>query len=593
MSISKVNVSGADYQIVGSPRYATCSTAAATAAKVATIADGSSTFVLEKGARICVSFTYANTASAATLNVASTGAKAICWQGSALVSSQYWQAGAVVDFVYDGNGWSIVGVAKDNNSTNFLPLSGGSLTGNLTVGSSSIGTNGYIEGTWLKTTKVTESAGDFATISGDGWIYKRKPANVLGDIGGQAKITANGLLKGDGNGGVTAAVKGTDYDTEIVYVNYTGDTPTKDNITNMTEVVEAYSAGKVIAIKAIANRESSIAAKVPFFLAKALNQDGAIYVFYFIADYVTSISDTEAISCPYCIKIQCSQTQTNNGFVYTVSDVTDYGLTKAFPALHAYTHKTGGDDAITPESIGAQPKITANGFLTSDGEGNVGAEKPVLTVSVWLTGAPTRDETTGEYIYNFASEYNYEQITSALNHGYMVVVYYGGNIFYYTEKSSSNELIFSNMGKKYSTCIYGRLRCTSDDKWYQESNTLVSEEGVFPSANGRFTLSEIIQNLQTSVQEIAPYTKLCSASVPTANWQGSNPYTQPISCGYDVTRSTIANIQLSDVLYDQLVADGVTYLNIENTNGALFIKAKGGKPSVDLTLQITCTETRN
>lgn len=231
MSISKVNVSGADYQIVGSPRYATCSTAAATAAKVATIADGSSTFVLEKGARICVSFTYANTASAATLNVASTGAKAICWQGSALVSSQYWQAGAVVDFVYDGNGWSIVGVAKDNNSTNFLPLSGGSLTGNLTVGSSSIGTNGYIEGTWLKTTKVTESAGDFATISGDGWIYKRKPVNVLGDIGGQAKITANGILKGDGTGTITAAdeteVELVDLPQEIFWATY-GETTTAE-----------------------------------------------------------------------------------------------------------------------------------------------------------------------------------------------------------------------------------------------------------------------------------------------------------------------------------------------------------------------------
>ena len=216
MSISKVNVSGTDHQIVGSPRYATCSTAAATAAKVATIADGSSTFSLEKGARICVSFTYANTASAATLNVASTGAKAICWNGSALVSSQYWQAGAVVDFVYDGNGWSIVGVAKDNNSTNFLPLSGGSLTGNLTVGSSSIGTNGYVEGTWLRTTKATESAGNFATISGDGRIYKRAPANVLGDIGGQAKITANGILKGDGTGTITAADE-----TEVELVNIT------------------------------------------------------------------------------------------------------------------------------------------------------------------------------------------------------------------------------------------------------------------------------------------------------------------------------------------------------------------------------------
>lgn len=240
MSISKVNVSGADYQIVGSPRYATCSTAAATAAKVATIADGSSTFVLEKGARICVSFTYANTASAATLNVASTGAKAICWQGSALVSSQYWQAGAVVDFVYDGNGWSIVGVAKDNNSTNFLPLSGGSLTGNLTVGSSSIGTNGYIEGTWLKTTKVTESAGDFATISGDGWIYKRKPADVLEDIGGQAKITASGILKGDGTGTITAVDE-----TEVELVDLPQDIFLANDNTTNAEIETALSAGKL------------------------------------------------------------------------------------------------------------------------------------------------------------------------------------------------------------------------------------------------------------------------------------------------------------------------------------------------------------
>lgn len=50
-------------------------------------------------------------------------------------------------------------------------------------GSSSIGTNGYIEGTWLKTTAASNAKGDFATIS-NGWIYKRTPSQVLGDIGG-------------------------------------------------------------------------------------------------------------------------------------------------------------------------------------------------------------------------------------------------------------------------------------------------------------------------------------------------------------------------------------------------------------------------
>ena len=125
MSISKVNVSSAEHQIVGSPRYATCSTAAATVAKVATIADGSSTFTLEKGARICVKFTNANTVAAPTLNVGGTGAKAIYWHGAALDSSQYWQAGAVVDFVYNGNQWELVGVAKDNNTVYTHPTTSG------------------------------------------------------------------------------------------------------------------------------------------------------------------------------------------------------------------------------------------------------------------------------------------------------------------------------------------------------------------------------------------------------------------------------------------------------------------------------------
>lgn len=59
-------------------------------------------------------------------------------------------------------------------------------TAGLKVGSSSIGTNGYIEGTWLKTTNAGNKAGDFATIDGSGWIYKRTPAQVLSDIGAAA-----------------------------------------------------------------------------------------------------------------------------------------------------------------------------------------------------------------------------------------------------------------------------------------------------------------------------------------------------------------------------------------------------------------------
>lgn len=75
-------------------------------------------------------------------------------------------------------------------------------------------------------------------------------------------------------------------------------------------------------------------------------------------------------------------------------------------------------------------------------------------------------------------------------------------------------------------------------------------------------------------------------TLPTASWTGSDPYTQIITVPHG-KKGVQANIQLSDTLYDQLVADGVIYLNIENDNGTFIVKAKGGKPSVDLTVQVS------
>ncbi len=85
--------------------FGTCETAAATAAKAVTCAN----FVaLETGASVVVKFTYANTASSATLNVNSTGAKTIkTSDGQALSGSNLspWKAGDIVNFVYDGTNW--------------------------------------------------------------------------------------------------------------------------------------------------------------------------------------------------------------------------------------------------------------------------------------------------------------------------------------------------------------------------------------------------------------------------------------------------------------------------------------------------------
>lgn len=84
--------------------YGTCSTAAATAAKVVSLTG----FTLDTGARIVVKFTVTNTASSPTLNVNSTGAKAIYYRGSAITAS-YLAANRTYEFVYNGTQWDLVG----------------------------------------------------------------------------------------------------------------------------------------------------------------------------------------------------------------------------------------------------------------------------------------------------------------------------------------------------------------------------------------------------------------------------------------------------------------------------------------------------
>lgn len=60
-------------------------------------------------------------------------------------------------------------------SGKYLPLTGGTMTGNLKVGSASLDTNGYVTGTWLKTTANTDLSSTPSKIAviNDGWIYSR------------------------------------------------------------------------------------------------------------------------------------------------------------------------------------------------------------------------------------------------------------------------------------------------------------------------------------------------------------------------------------------------------------------------------------
>lgn len=91
-----------------------------------------------------------------------------------------------------------IGAAAASHTHDYLPLSGGTLTGNL---------NGkYLTGTWLQTTDVTDKTGNIATIDTDGWIYYRTPAEVRSDIG--AATASHSHAAGDITSGTLPIARG-------------------------------------------------------------------------------------------------------------------------------------------------------------------------------------------------------------------------------------------------------------------------------------------------------------------------------------------------------------------------------------------------
>lgn len=77
-----------------------------------------------------------------------------------------------------------------------------------------------------------------------------------------------------------------------------------------------------------------------------------------------------------------------------------------------------------------------------------------------------------------------------------------------------------------------------------------------------------------------------SVTMLAASWVGSDPYTQQVVVDGAAANSKV-DIQLSAEQHAALGDLGIDFLQIENANGTLTAKVKGGKPTSDLTVQVT------
>lgn len=98
--------------------YGTCSTAAATAAKVVTVSVNTE-WKLEVGSIICVTFSAINTAQNPTFNVNGTGAKPVSYNNTAITTTNLNRAGHTIPqmYIYNGEYYVWIGHSTDWNTT--------------------------------------------------------------------------------------------------------------------------------------------------------------------------------------------------------------------------------------------------------------------------------------------------------------------------------------------------------------------------------------------------------------------------------------------------------------------------------------------
>lgn len=221
--LNKIAIDNTYYTIAGG-LYGTCDTAAATAEKVVTLASFDS---LESGTTIRVKFTNSNTASNATMNVNSTGAKDLRRDTNTLVGTTVktsWHAGSIVSFTYDSvtSSWIQQDFMEDTDTKN-------------TAGSTNSSSKLFLIGATSQSANPQTYSHDTAYVGTDGHLYSDSK-QVVNLSGSQALTnkTYNGYTLG------AACAKGVD--TSISSGSTSTNVPTSAAVASLVASMQAGAA---------------------------------------------------------------------------------------------------------------------------------------------------------------------------------------------------------------------------------------------------------------------------------------------------------------------------------------------------------------
>lgn len=232
---------------------------------------------------------------------------------------------------------------------NAVPISGGTMTGDLNVSTNAkVQANGYITGTWLRTTADTHLASTPTKVAviNDGWIYDRTPAEFKADIGV------------------------TDYVLPVASTTTLGGVKPIEKTSEMTQTVGIDADGRLYTTPG--DSGTGVVSSVN-------GQTGVV---------VLNASDVGALPDSTTIPSKTSQLTNDSGFLTSAPVSSVNGKTGTVTltqddvgdgATYVRTHNDFTDALKTQIGTnataitGKQAKITASGILKGDGNGGVSA----------------------------------------------------------------------------------------------------------------------------------------------------------------------------------------------------------------------------